>query len=61
MNLCVALGAKTIVYSAAWEGKPREVFVHRLESPESRAFGSEGDVFGSHRLAGSDARTHARG
>jgi hypothetical protein len=41
----------TIVYSAAWEGKPREVFVHRLESPESRPFGSEGDVLAMSRTS----------
>jgi Tol biopolymer transport system component len=27
------------VYSAAWDGKPVEVFVRRLESPEARPFG----------------------
>jgi Tol biopolymer transport system component len=30
---------QTIVYSAAWEGKPFEVFINRPESPESRPFG----------------------
>src|SRR5262249_11398553 len=30
---------QTIVYSAAWEGKPMEIFIHRPESPESRPFG----------------------
>ncbi|MEX0881197.1 MAG: protein kinase [Thermoanaerobaculia bacterium] len=30
---------QTILYSAAWEGKPFEVFVNRPESPESRPFG----------------------
>jgi len=30
---------QTIVYSAAWDGKPGELFVRRLESPESRTFG----------------------
>jgi Tol biopolymer transport system component len=30
---------QTIVYSAAWEGKPFEVFISRPESPESRPFG----------------------
>ena len=29
----------TVVYSAAWDGKPVEVFVRRLESPEARPFG----------------------
>ncbi len=32
----------TVVYSAAWDGKPVEVFVGRLESPESRPFGLPG-------------------
>jgi len=41
----------TIVYSGAWEGKPRELFVHRLESPESRPFGSEGDVLAMSRTS----------
>ena len=30
---------QTIVYSAAWEGNPFEVFINRPESPESRPFG----------------------
>jgi eukaryotic-like serine/threonine-protein kinase len=30
---------QTIVFSAAWEGKPFEVFINRPESPESRPFG----------------------
>jgi eukaryotic-like serine/threonine-protein kinase len=33
---------QTVVYSAAWDGKPVEVFVRRLESPESRPFGLTG-------------------
>ncbi len=33
---------QTVVYSAAWEGRPMEVFVHRVESPESRPFGLAG-------------------
>ena len=33
---------QTVVYSAAWDGKPPEVFVRRLESPESRPFGLSG-------------------
>jgi Tol biopolymer transport system component len=41
----------TIVYSGAWEGKPRELFVHRLESPESRPFGSEGDLLSMSRTS----------
>ena len=30
---------QTILYSAGWDGKPMEVFVSRLDSPESRPFG----------------------
>ena len=30
---------RTVLYTAGWEGKPYEVFVNRLESPESRPFG----------------------
>ena len=30
------------MYSAAWDGKPVEIFVGRLESPESRPFGLAG-------------------
>jgi Tol biopolymer transport system component len=30
---------QTVMYSAAWDGKPMEIFVGRPESPESRAFG----------------------
>ena len=33
---------QTILYSAAWEGRPVEVFVSRLDSPESRPFGLAG-------------------
>jgi Tol biopolymer transport system component len=33
---------QTIVYSAAWEGNPFEVFINRPESPESRPFGLAG-------------------
>src|SRR5262249_33069788 len=33
---------QTILYSAAWEGRPIEVFVSRLDSPESRPFGLAG-------------------
>jgi len=34
--------AQTIVYTAAWDGKPIEIFVSRPESPESRPFGLSG-------------------
>jgi Tol biopolymer transport system component/predicted Ser/Thr protein kinase len=40
---------QTIVYSAAWEGKPMEIFVRRPESPESRPFGLQGEVLGMSR------------
>jgi Tol biopolymer transport system component len=33
--------AQTIVFGAAWEGKPFEIFLKRPESPESRSFGIE--------------------
>ena len=29
----------TVVYSAAWDGQPSEIFTTRLESPESRSLG----------------------
>ena len=33
---------KSIVYSAAWEGAPYELFLSRSDSPESRPFGLKG-------------------
>src|SRR5262249_21567376 len=33
---------QTILYTAAWDGKPIEIFVSRTESPESRPFGMVG-------------------
>jgi Tol biopolymer transport system component len=33
---------QTIMYSAAWEGQPFEIFIKRPESPESRPFGLAG-------------------
>ncbi len=30
---------QTIMYSASWDGRPMEVFVSRLDTPESRPFG----------------------
>ena len=33
---------QTVMYSAAWDGKPMEIFVGRPESPESRPFGLVG-------------------
>jgi Tol biopolymer transport system component/predicted Ser/Thr protein kinase len=36
---------KTVIYSAAWEGNPIDLFIARPESPESRPFGlSEAEV-----------------
>lgn len=41
---------QTILYSAAWEGKPLEPFVARSETPESRPFGIVGaEVLGLSR------------
>ncbi len=33
---------QTILFSASWDGKPMEIFVGRLDSPESRPFGLSG-------------------
>ncbi len=33
---------QTLLYAAAWEGRPTEIFVSRLESPEARPFGLPG-------------------
>ncbi len=33
---------ETIIYTAAWDGKPMELFTTRLDSPESRPFGLVG-------------------
>jgi eukaryotic-like serine/threonine-protein kinase len=33
---------QTVIYAAAWEGRPVEIFVGRLESPEARPFGLAG-------------------
>jgi len=33
---------QTILYAAAWEGRPVEIFVSRLDSPEARPFGLKG-------------------
>ncbi len=33
---------RTIVYSAAWQGQPHQIYLGRLESPESRPLGLEG-------------------
>jgi predicted Ser/Thr protein kinase len=35
---------QTVAYSAAWDGKPTEVYVARVEMPESRAIGIHGDL-----------------
>ncbi|HLX84352.1 MAG TPA: protein kinase [Terriglobales bacterium] len=37
-----ASDGKTVLYSAAWEEKPIEIYTTRPESPESRPFGLEG-------------------
>jgi len=38
---------QTILYAAAWEGRPVEIFVSRLDSPEARPFGLKAaDLFG---------------
>ncbi|MDQ2979736.1 MAG: protein kinase [Acidobacteriota bacterium] len=37
---------QTILYGASWEGRPVEIFVSRLDSPEARPFGlKSADVF----------------
>ncbi len=37
---------QTVIYAAAWQGKPVEIFVSRLDSPEARPFGLRGaDLF----------------
>jgi Tol biopolymer transport system component len=37
---------QTILYAAAWEGRPVEIFVSRLDSPEARPFGlKSADLF----------------
>jgi Tol biopolymer transport system component len=33
---------QTVLYSASWDGRPIEIFVTRLDSPESRPFGLPG-------------------
>jgi len=35
---------QTVVYSAAWDGQPSEIFVVRVEMPESRAIGLKADL-----------------
>ena len=35
---------QTVVYSAAWDGKPTEIYVARVEMPESRAIGIQGNL-----------------
>ena len=46
---------QTMIYSAAWEGRPVEIFVSRLDSPEARPFGLQGadllSVSGSGEMA----------
>ncbi len=38
-NARFAPDGQTVIYAAAWEGRPVEIFVSRLESPEARPFG----------------------
>jgi eukaryotic-like serine/threonine-protein kinase len=38
-NARFAPDGTTVVYSAAWEGRPQEVYVARLDSPDSRPLG----------------------
>ncbi len=56
---------QTILYSARWEGSPIEIFVSRLDTPESRAFGlPEAEVLSispSGEMAVSLARLSPRG
>ena len=40
---------QTVLYSAAWEGRPMEIFVTRPENPESRPFGIQGEVLAMSR------------
>jgi Tol biopolymer transport system component len=40
---------QTVIYSAAWEGRPMEIFVTRPEDPESRPFGIQGEVLAMSR------------
>jgi Tol biopolymer transport system component len=41
-NARFAPDGQTIIYSAAWEGRPVEIYVSRIESPEARPFGLVG-------------------
>ena len=36
----------TVLYAASWEGRPLEVFIQRVDSPESRPLGIPGGIFG---------------
>jgi Tol biopolymer transport system component len=51
---------QTIIYSAAWEGKPMEIFVHRAESPESRPFGLPAEVLAMSRTGEMAVSLHRR-
>ncbi len=42
MNARFAPDGQTVIYAAAWEGRPIEIFVSRLDSPEARPFGLAG-------------------
>src|SRR5262249_4717453 len=43
---------QTVIYAAAWDGRPVEVFVTRTDRPESRVFGLEGADVASISKAG---------
>jgi len=54
---------QTLLYAASWEGRPVEIFVSRLDSPEARPFGLKGAdllaISGSGEMAISLGRTPA--
>jgi eukaryotic-like serine/threonine-protein kinase len=51
----------TALYSAAWEGQPPEIFMVRLDSAESRAFGlADADLLAVSRLGELAIRQHTR-
>ncbi len=46
-NARFAPDGQTVIYSANWDGRPREVFLTRPGSPESRSFGLKSvDIYG---------------
>ena len=73
LNARVAPDGRTVVYGASWSGRPAEVFLTLLDSPESRPLGLQGDLLSisrsgelavllkkSNALAGLGAGTLAR-